>query len=519
MSSKPKRFSRGLLALTSGAALVLASVGLAAPAQSLAGGITATFAPQQASAAVGSPIIVNMSLQQAIPGTSTTSVTVTPVGSNSGAAPAISLPNAVVNGITQFKFVPPHVGFWTFQASGVDSNSTNPNFTANPVPVAVQMQAPNTVRVGTPVQISATVVAQGGSQLAPVGQIQFATVGGGNLGAPVFLSQNNPSTASISWTPANVGQVQFTATYIPNTINGFPDTNCPNNCVSQVDTVQVTDSGVNVFLTNPPQFFVGVPNAITAVISARPSAGTVVFTVNGQAIGGRVSVDGNNQATISWTPGAAGTYTVAANWTGNSGVTGGSTETVNVGAAPPQQDNIVLTQAGGPTWVPGNSYQIANGTTVSFSATSSSGAAVTLSDTGPCTIAGLSISAAQGNGGCILTASTPGGNGYAPGSKQYTIVLVPGTQAPRVQPPTSGRIKLGKRFTLEGPGNNDTNAGQNMSWRVTSGRANCRLLFPANGAVRLRAESVGRCNVRAVAPAVPGQWNRLVLNRTFNVRR
>ncbi len=519
MSNQSKRFSRAVLTLASSAALVLASIGLAAPAQSLAGGITASFAPQQSSAAVGTPIIVNMSLQQAIPGTSTTSITVTPIGSNSGAAPSISLPNAVINGITQFKFVPPHVGFWTFQASGVDSNSTNPSFTANPVPVSVQVQAPNTVKVGVGVQINATVTAQGGSQLAPIGQIQFAIVGGGNLGAPVWLNQSIPSTASISWTPANVGQVQVTATYIPNLINGFPDTSCSNNCVSAVDTIQVTDSGVNVFLTNPPQFFVGIPNTLTAIISAQPSAGTVVFTVNGQAIGGRVAVGANNQATTSWTPGAAGNYTIAANWTGNSGVTGSSSQVVTVGAAPPQQDNIVLTQAGGPTWVPGNSYQVANGTTVSFSATTSSGAAVTLSDTGPCTIAGLSLSANQGNGGCILTASSPGGNGYGPGSKQYTIVLIPGTQVPRVQPISSGRIKLGKRITLEGPGNNDTNAGQNMNWRVTSGRGNCKLLFPANGAVRLRAESVGRCNVRAIAPAVPGQWNQLTLNRTFNVRR
>ena len=38
------------------------------------------------------------------------------------------------------------------------------------------------------------------------------------------------------------------------------------------------------------------------------------------------------------------------------------------------------------------------------------------------------------------------------------------------------------------------------------------------GSVRLRATRAGSCNVRAQAPAIAGQWNRMVVNRTYRAR-
>lgn len=509
-----RRASRVFASIAASAALVLGTVGLTAPAQAL-GESTATFSPSVGSGFVGVPVVINVTLADTLaPGSN---LTVVPQGSNSGPASAITIPN-VTGQTTSFQFVPPHVGFWTFQAQGFTSSTTTTSFSAQAVPVTVTVTSPNTVRVGAPVTVTATVTPQNGSLLAPTGQIQFATVGGGNLGGPIFLNQQKPSTASFQWTPATVGQVQFIATYLPSTINGFPDTSCANNCVSQPDTVQVTTSGVNVYLNNPPQYYVGTPGTVTATVSARPANGSAIFTVNGQVIASNVAVGANGIVSTTWTPSAAGNFTVAVTWTGNSGVTGSASEVVNVAAAAPTQDRIVLTQAGGGAWTNGGTYQLANGSQVSFAATTASGAGVTLTAAGPCTVNGLSLTANQGNGACTLTASSPGANGISPGTSSYTVQLVPGRQIPRVNPRPSGRINVGSRVTLEGPGNNDTNAGQNMAWRVTSGRSVCRLIYPNNGAVRLEMRQRGSCNVRATAPAVPGQWNRLVLNRSYRSR-
>ncbi len=99
-----------------------------------------------------------------------------------------------------------------------------------------------------------------------------------------------------------------------------------------------------------------------------------------------------------------------------------------------------------------------------------------------------------------------------------TVNLVPGTQAPRGNVRASGRVNRGSTVTLVTAANNVTNAGQRMSWRITSGSNFCQLRFPSNGNVRLRGVRNGNCNVRATAPAISGQWNRLVINRTYRVR-
>lgn len=446
------------------------------------------------------------------------SATVTPQGSNSGAAAAITVTN-VISGQTQnFTFVPPHVGSFTFNVNGV-SSVTSTTVQVQPVSVNVNISAPNTIRVGQAVNINATVTPTSGI-LAPAGTIQFAIVGSGNIGQPVWLNTGSPSTASISWTPGALGSVQFTATYTPNRINGFPDTSCVNsNCTSPVDTIQVTGTGVNVFLTNPPQFFVGIPNTITAQVSVVPPYGSVSFLVNGQTVAANVPVQSNGQAAFSWTPPAAGTYTINANWVGNNGVTGGSQEQVTVGQGTGLSDSIVLTPAGQASWTPGGTYQVANGVTLNFTGASSSGAPVSISDKGPCNVSGMSLTADQGNGGCILTATTPGGNGFGPGNATYTIQLIPGTQVPATNPPASGRFPVGRVLTLERANQQDTNAGQMIEWRVRpNSRSICQLRFPNNGAVTLRLNKRGACNIVGRAPAVAGQWNKMEITRSYQVR-
>lgn len=494
----------GVLALAG--ALVQAPQAAAAPSGTLTG-------PN--SGVVGVPMTLTLTVTDPLPGQST--ATLIPQGNNSGGAAPITVSNIGSGTPQSFTFVPPHVGSFTFTSS--DAPIANAfAIQVQPVSVNVAVQAPNTLRVGQAATISATVTPTQGV-LSPVGQIQFAIVGSGNVGGPVWLNQGSPSKASISWTPGAVGSVQFTATYIPNRINGFSDTSCVNsNCTSAVDTIQVTQTGVNVFLTNPPQFFAGTPATITAQVSVVPPSGGVSFFVNGQAFASNVPVQSNGQASATWTPAAPGSFTISANWTGSNGVTGGSQETVNVSAGTGQVDGIVLTPAGQASWVPGGTYQVANGTTLNFTAKTSSGAQATISDTGPCNISGMSLTADQGSGGCILTASSPGGNGYAPSSQSYTIQLIPGNQALTFQPRASGPVNRGRTIRLEARGGSDTTAGEPLKWRVVRGANVCQLRFQANGGVTLRTVRNGTCRVRATAPAVAGEWNALRQNFNYRVR-
>lgn len=501
------------LTIAAAAAIGLAGALVQAPAASGLGESSVTITGPT-SALVGVPLTMGVLVDDSwTPGTS---LTITPVGSNAGAAAPITVPN--VSGQQQvFKFVPPHVGTYTFSVNGVTVVNA-PSVQVQPVSVNINVKAPNTVRAGQAVTINATVTPTQGV-LSPIGQIQFAIVGSGNLGQPVWLNQGSPSTASISWTPGAVGSVQFTATYIPFTINGFPDTTCANsNCTSAVDTVQVTNTGVNVFLTNPPQFFAGVPNIITAQVSVVPPTGGVTFLVNGQAFASNVPVQANGQASASWTPPAPGNYTISANWKSDTGVTGGSQETVTVSAGTGATDSIVLTPAGQASWAVGGTYQVPNGTTLTFAAATSSGSAVTLTDRGPCTISGMSLTATQGSGACTLIASSPGGRGFAPGTTTYNIQLVPGVQVADVNPPASGRYKVGRVLVLESPGQADTNAGQNIGWTIQkkgAGRKHCKLLYPNNGSVTLRVTGKGSCTVVGRAPGVAGQWQPFRLTRTY----
>ncbi len=502
-------FAAGLLAVTG--ALVQAP-----NATADVGGTTGSISSPTNSGTVGVPITMSLNATNgSVLGPF--NVTIVPQGSNSGGATPITVSNVQSGQPQNFTFVPPHVGTFSFAIQG-GTLTSSPTIQIQPVGVNVNIQAPNTLRVGQAATISATVTPTQGV-LSPVGQIQFAIVGSGNVGDPVWLNQGSPSTASISWTPGAVGSVQFTATYIPSRINGFADTSCVNsNCTSAVDTIQVTQTGVNVFLTNPPQFFAGVPNTITAQVSVVPPSGGVSFFVNGQAFANNVPVQSNGQASATWTPAAPGTFTISANWTGSNGVTGGSQETVNVSAGTGQVDGIVLTPAGQAAWAPGGTYQVANGTTLNFTAKTSSGAQATISDTGPCNISGLSLTADQGSGGCILTASSPGGNGYGPSSQTYTIQLVPGNQALTFQPRASGPVNRGRTIRLEAQGGSDTSAGQPVNWSVVRGGNVCQLRFQANGGVTLRMNNTGQCRVRATSPAVPGQWNALSQNFHYRVR-
>ena len=504
-------------------ALVLGTVGVAVAPQAMASDTTVTLAGVQANGLVGVPqSLVITAGNQTAPCGSVMPSPATIFGNSNGSTQALgtaTFANCVGNA-TQYTFqwVPNSATTWYLYADVDDGESPAIRSGVAPVTTTTRITAASTVQLGQPTTVTASVTANSRSLTSPQGTIQFSVVGGGNIGGPVALNNAVPSTVQIQWTPAVLGSTSLIATYTPGLVNGVLNTTCGTTCVSAPDPIQVTSSGVKMYLANPPVFSSGAAATITAVVSVVPPTGGVTFTVNGSAFAANVPVQSNGQAQARWTPPAPGQYTIGAIWTGNGGMTSSAQEVVSVGSVAPQADLISVAPQGQGAWSPAGVYTLGNGTQITFVTNTASGAPVVLTAPGPCTISGTTLTVTSGSGTCRLVANSPGGNGFSAATASYSINLVPGAQTPRRNVRASGTIPRGTTVTLATQANNVTNAGQRMSWSIQSGRNFCQLRYPSNGSVRLRAVRNGSCNVRATAPAVPGQWNRMVLNRTYRVR-
>lgn len=383
------------------------------------------------------------------------------------------------------------------------------NFQITPVSTLTTISAPNTAQVGVATKITVNVQSQSPSTYQPTGQVTVRDANGAVITSMGLTPGPNSgqSYAYYWWTPSAPGQYIIQATY-----NG--DTNASASPPSAQDIIQATPSGSTISIKHPPVFYVGVPTTLTANVVPASVQGSVGFTVNGQPISGSIPIV-NGSASMTWTPPAAGTITLGASYTTNQGGSGSTSEQITV-QPPSQTDAITLVQPGWGPWAPNGSYTLGNGSSFAFQASTLSGAPVTLSETGPCQVSGLTITVPVGSGVCNLRASSPGGNGYAPTAAGYTVNLIPGVQQADVAAPQSGSFKVGRVLLLESPGKADTNAGQNLSWKVKKGsKSVCKLLYPNNGSVTLRIVKRGQCNIVGKAPGVPGQWQPLTVTRAY----
>lgn len=129
------------------------------------------------------------------------------------------------------------------------------------------------------------------------------------------------------------------------------------------------------------------------------------------------------------------------------------------------------------------------------------------------------LTALSGTGQCVMTGTTPGTASLSPGTYTYTINLVGADQQPNATLPSRKRMRVGQRLRLQGADGIQTNAGQDISWRVLRrSRDNCRVIERKNGSAVLRATSRGRCQVVARAPGVANEWNRFAQRITIRVR-
>ncbi|ORL72170.1 hypothetical protein A5905_22775 [Prescottella equi] len=166
------------------------------------------------------------------------------------------------------------------------------------------------------------------------GSVQFKD-GATNIGGPVAVV-NGTATAQTSFTTA--GSHSITAVFTGST--GF------KSSTSSAQTVTVSAPVVQTSLTlsAPSDAQTGSAITFTAAVTPANAAGTVQFTVDGNNIGGGVTVS-NGVATLPYTFSAAGVHSVGASFAGAAGFTNSSATSRPVQVSVPTPADIVTTTA------------------------------------------------------------------------------------------------------------------------------------------------------------------------------
>ncbi len=371
------------------------------------------------------------------------------------------------------------------------------------------VNAPNNAQVGVATKILVTVQSNSQSSYNPTGTVVVKDINGVTLQTMGLTP--GPGTgqayAYYWWTPPSAGSFTFQGTY-----NG--DANSIGSTSPQ-DVTIATPSGSPISLNLPPTMTVGIPQTLKATVSPSTIQGSVGFTQNGVPISPSVALV-NGVATYQWTPTISGQVQIGANYMTNQGGSGSTSQVITINSGPAVSDVITLIQPGVGQWSPNATYTLGQGTSFTFQAGTLSGAPVTLSDTGPCTTSGLTLTVGVASGQCIVIAKSAGGNGYGPVTQNYTVTPGLGTQTAALNAPLSGKVKAKQTIVLQTPAQGTTNAGQEINWTVAkSSRAVCALAFPSSGAVNLKFKKHGFCTVNATAAGIPNQWNPFSLTRTY----
>lgn len=482
-------------------AVVLATLGLAAPSASAAGATGFGNGP------VGVPQVVTAT--GICPSSQLTLLATYSNGVTASSNPVL----ADINGSATIYWTPTIAG--TITQAQIGSSCAPVSIggaTIFQVSTTTVVSAPNNAQVGKATQINVTVQSQSPSNYAPTGQVVVKDINGATL-ATMGLTPgpgNGQAYAYYWWTPQTAGSYTFQATY-----NGDANATGSN---SPQDVVIATPSGNPITLTNPATMTQGVPVTLTATVYPLNTQGSVGFTLNGAPISASVPLV-NGVANFLWTPNTVGSVTIGANYMTNQGGSGSTSNQVNIVAGPVATDVVTLTQPGFGTWAPNGTYTLPLGSSTTFTASSLSGSPVTLTESGPCSVSGLTVNVPTSGTQCNLVATTNGGNGYAPARTGYTITTSIGQQTSTVNPPVSGRVTLKRAYILEGPGQGDTNAGQNINWSINKSAKKagvCKLYYPNDGSVTVKVLKKGRtCTITGRAPGVPNVWAPYVISRSY----
>lgn len=484
-STRLARFTTAALAAL---AMIASLIVGAAPAQAA---YSITFTPTGGT--VGSPIALTSSVSSGVSGVGVGTVTYYASGAKVAEAAVDTTGKVAAASWTPLKAgsVPVYAAYASTDGT---QSATSPvtNVTIAKATTTTTLTAPTTAKTGAIITLTATVKA---GTYVPTGSVTFALPNGTVL-APATLDAKGVATLNVQM-PSTATTYQAKATY----------TGDDNASGSTSDTVSVavSTSGSVVDLTvSGGPYLVGTAITLTATLSPTSLKGSVSFTAGGTVIGAQQANDG--KATLSWKPTAGGTVRLAASFTPTGSSTPLGTDSLDIAVAtnlPP--NTITLGPTGQAAWANGQGVALRYQQTFVLSARSASGAAVGLSVSGPCSLSGTTLKANAGAGTCTLTATSPQTTTLSSSTQVNTIALARGKQTATLLAPAQRKLVRGTAYRLALP-NTRTNAGTTVAWRVSFGKGCCKVTVGTDGTVFLRTVKKGRCNVRASAPPVIGQW-------------
>jgi hypothetical protein len=321
------------------------------------------------------------------------------------------------NGSGSSSWTPSQPGQWTISGLGGLSKAAPLTVTEAGISTITTLATVNQAQVGTPTTMIVTVAPTAGNY-QPTGTVTITNGAGTTYGTAALEPYGSGlSYATFSWNPPSVGTYNFTATY--NQTAGALAS-------SSTDSTNVLATVPLVTLRVPTQFTVGEPVPLSAVVNNSPNfTGSAGFSIiNGNTpnyIGGSVGLNPSGVATTAWTPSITGYQVVQANVsnTGNT-VSGVATQAISV-ASPGAPDPMSVSAPNLGTLRVNVPVTANSGARLPVSTQSGSGAAVNLSESGPCFLQASTLVVPSGRGTCTLTAASPGGNGFSSNSATFVI--------------------------------------------------------------------------------------------------
>jgi len=316
---------------------------------------------------------------------------------------------------------PPASGAWTVSGVGSLASAAPVNLTVSPITTTTVLSAVNQAQVGVPTTMAITVESNAGNYV-PAGTVIIGNGTGTTYGSATLTgSGSGLATATFSWTPPSAAVFPVVATYQPAAGIGGAANALTS---SSSDSIQVLATVPLVTLRLPSTFVIGNPVTMTAVISNPQLNGSAAFlnTVNQTTTGISASIPlTNSQSSMSWTPTIMGNQSITADFSAsNTTTSGSSTQAIVVqplGAPDP------MSVSGGGLGVLRVNVPVSARTSqrIAISTSSGSGAAVNLTESGPCLLVGATLVTPSSPGTCVLTASSPGGGSFAPNSASFVI--------------------------------------------------------------------------------------------------
>ncbi len=333
-----------------------------------------------------------------------------------------------------------------------------PSSSAASVTSSISFTSGATAQIGSYNWLSVAIGTSDGST-RPSGGVQFFNTDGQLVGsASTSASGTAGATASIPWVPTEEKTYSFNATFISD------NANVSGSSTSVPITIQATPNGQVVSIA-ATQMYQGIPTTLVATVYPSTLQGSVAFSVNELKYGTGPSVPiVNGSASQTFIPTGRGWQQFIVSFTASNapGVQGATSQWVNV-LPPLGTDDISLSPT--PT-------TLANGQSVDIIATTTAGAAATLTAAGGCTLVGDTLTATAGSGTCTVTGTSPSTGGYLGVTETWPVTLTAGRQTATISAPASGNLKVGRTVTLS-KSSQRTNAGQRITWKVTKGAKVC----------------------------------------------